>query len=375
MLTEDRKYVLHLLKKSLGIPSEEDTGVIVSAKAVEDAILRGGLILTVFQHLTQEMKRDLNDTYLRTLKQAALQEYEGKRVMGALGNAGFRCMALKGWELKKLYPDKMMRQMADLDILVKPYDYKPIKKIMLDLGYSSGGESSWMHDDFTLNEVTVEMHKRLTDDSGVIRDWESDMWNRAKDTGNNVMSMSFEDSYIFHFIHLYKDFLNGSLGLRRIADTWLLQQKSFDRQFTDSELKKMGIDVFCRKMSDLSRACMGEIPMERDFEILLTHAFNYGINGSVKSYKVGRIASMSDKSMAQGKLRSGLSAVFLPYARMKAQFPVLRRWPVLLPFCWIKRICSLARNSSDNRYKLDYKNINKDDYDEMKEFFRAGGVN
>jgi hypothetical protein len=59
---------------------------------------------------------------------------------------------------------------------------------------------------------------------------------------------------------------------------------------------------------------------------------------------------------------------------MKAQFPVLNKWPVLLPFCWLKRIFSLMRYAKENASKLDYRNVQQKDYDEMKEFFRAGGI-
>ena len=374
MLTQEQGYVLYLLKKSLGVISDNDPGYNVTAKTVENVIIQSGIILTVYGQLPQDMKKDLEELYYKTVKQSVLQKYEGERILGALGGAGFECIALKGWELGKLYPGSVMRQMADLDILVRPYEYDKIKKIMQSLGYSSGDESSWMHDNFTKNEITVEMHKRMTDDSGQIREWEETVWDRAERNENNVCRMATEDVYIFHYIHLYKDFKNGSFGLRRVVDGWLLQKQEFDKEFADKELEKLGLKVFAEKMINFSRACMGEIPFEADHEILLNHAFKHGINGSDRSYKAGRIASMSDKSMKRGKVRSFLSAVFLPFSRMKAQFPVLQRWPVLLPFCWIIRIFSLLRHAKEHVSKLDYRNIDEKDYNEMKEFFRAGGI-
>ncbi len=374
MLTEDQSFVLYLLKKSLGVVSNEADFEGVSAKAVEKAIMHSGIILTVFDLLPQNMKKDLEETYFKTVKQSVLQSYEGERILNALSSARYSCMPLKGWELCKLYPRSVMRQMADLDILVKPYEFDKIKKIMQDLGYSSGDETSWMHDDFRYNEVTVEMHKRLTDDSKEIRAWEESVWDRAEKKENNIYTMSAEDVYIFHYVHLYKDFKNGSLGLRRIADGWLLDKQELDTQFINEVFEKTGLTVFHKKMVDLSRACMGEIPLEPDHEILLNHAFEHGINGSDRSYKAGRIASMSDKSMKRGKFHSFIAAVFLPFSRMKAQFPVLNKWPVLLPFCWLKRIFSLMRYAKENASKLDYRNVQQKDYDEMKEFFRAGGI-
>ena len=119
---------------------------------------------------------------------------------------------------------------------------------------------------------------------------------------------------------------------------------------------------------------MGEEALDANTELLLKHAFAYGIYGSGKSYKAGRIVSMGT-SLEAGKIRSKLSAVFLPYKRMKAQFPILERWPVLLPYCWGKRIVSyLSSNVDWSRRMLDYSKVTRADYEEMKRFFEAGGV-
>lgn len=139
-------------------------------------------------------------------------------------------------------------------------------------------------------------------------------------------------------------------------------------------LESFGMWKFHERMVKLSRATMGEEPMDEDSELLLKHAFTHGIYGSDKSYKAGRIAAMGG-NLKRGKLHSKLAAVFLPYARMKAQFPVLERFPILLPFCWSKRIIRLLKgNMKKNRKMLDYSDITESDYEEMKSFFAAGGI-
>ena len=120
---------------------------------------------------------------------------------------------------------------------------------------------------------------------------------------------------------------------------------------------------------------MGEIEQDENSQILLSHAFAIGIYGNGKSYKTGRIVAMSKNgNIKYGKMKSLISAVFLPIDRMKAQFPVLVRWPVLLPYYWTKRIIHfLCGNMEKNKSMLDYRNISDDDYQEMRAFFKAGG--
>lgn len=126
---------------------------------------------------------------------------------------------------------------------------------------------------------------------------------------------------------MHKDFLNGSLGLRRVVDTWLLDEslEPVDLAAAAAELRAMGLENFSRRMSWLGRACMGQEPVDEDAELLLSHALRHGIYGSGASYKAGRVATMSRGGLTGGKARSAVAAVFLPYGRMKAQFPVLER--------------------------------------------------
>ncbi|MBR4906392.1 MAG: nucleotidyltransferase family protein, partial [Clostridia bacterium] len=227
---------------------------------------------------------------------------------------------------------------------------------------------------FRKGEVHVEMHKRLTDDSDEIQSWECEMWNRAVPVKGNIFRMSPEDYYIFHFVHLHKDFMNGSLGLRRIVDTWLLQKRGRDMEYVRKKLEGFGMWAFHERMVALSHAAMGDGPIDENCEIMLSHAFKHGIYGTEVSYKTGRIAAMG-KDLNSGKRKSAIAAVFLPYKRMKAQFPILEKWPILLPWCWLRRIVRFLRgNTKKSREMLDYSRIDEQDFEEMKRFFEAGGV-
>lgn len=373
MLTIDQEYILSLLRESL-TDTEPEPITPINNRVAANIIIRNSVLLTVYQRLSVELKEQLKDRYNVSIKQSIVQDYEGELVLSALSDAGLSCIALKGWELRKLYPEDTMRQMADLDILVKPYTFDLIKPVMNQLGFGSGTESSWKHDSFIKKDIHVEMHKRLTDDSDVIRMWEEGIWDRAESVEGNIFKMSSEDYYIFHFVHLHKDFMNGSLGLRRIVDTWLLQKQSVDMKQVRQWLEKFGMWRFYERMVKLCRVTMGDEPMDADSEVLLNHAFTHGIYGSGKSYKVGRTVAMGG-NVNTGKLKSKLAAVFLPYKRMKAQFPVLEKRPILLPYCWMKRIMRFLKGDKKKYIRmLDYSDVKAEDFEEMKRFFEAGGV-
>ena len=375
MLTNEQHYILSLLQESIKGEKIEEPSYKDYMK-ISNIIMDNSILLTVYLKLPAKLQAQLNKSYLAAIKQSVNQKYEGEQVLYALSDSGFSCIALKGWELRKMYPKPTMRQMADMDILVREYEFKKLCAVMEHLEFVSvsGTESSWKHDSFRKQDVNVEMHKRLTDDSGVIRAWEREIWDRATRVNGNIYKLSLEDQYLFHIVHLYKDFLNGSLGLRRIVDTWLLQKQDVNMKIVKKYLESFGMEQFHERMVKLSRVTMGDEPIDEDSEVLLVHAFTYGIYGSEKSYKAGRIVAMGG-SLKKGKIKSKLAAVFLPYGRMKAQFPIIEKWPILLPYYWFKRIAHFLKGDiNKNRRMLDYSNVNETDYEEMKRFFEAGGI-
>ena len=377
MLSREQKFILYAIRKSMGLPAVQVDDSNLDQDYIANVVLKNGILATVFQFLPTEIQASLNSSYLSRISQSTQQNYEGEIVINAIRNAGLECIALKGWEMRKLYPHPYMREMADLDVLIRPYSFEVVKEILTKLGFQTEGESFWRHDVFHKNNVTIETHKRLTDDSNIVKDWEAYMWSRAIRDGQTCR-MTNEDYYTFHFIHLYKDFCNGSLGLRRVIDTWLLnKQITKCDPTTEKILRDLGIWQFHNRMLFLASVCMNETEMDSDSELLLMHSFEYGIFGSEKAYKIGRIVRLSgDRGLTTGKILSILKALFLPYNRMKAQFPILQKYPFLLPLFWTKRISKYIAggNASWSKKKLDYKTLTSEDYAEMKSFFKAGGM-
>ncbi|MBQ7437657.1 MAG: nucleotidyltransferase family protein [Oscillospiraceae bacterium] len=372
-MTTEQTYIIMLLRAAFGQTAAPTAPEHLDEAAAERMIRNNGILLTVYASLTSALRDKLRIDCLSMASQQVQQGYEGKQIMTALRAAGLDCIGLKGWETRKLYPQETMRQMADLDILVRPYHFKQIADIMRGLKFTVGDESSWKHDNFAKGCITVEMHKRLTDDSDQVREWERHVWDRVIRDGDGLR-MSMEDQMIFHIVHMQKDFMNGSLGLRRIVDTWLLQRQEFDHDWVRQEMERMGLASFYEHMLRLSRQCMGETELDEDGEFLLDHAFRYGIYGSQKTYQMGRIVRMSGGSLMSGKIRSAAAAVFLPRPRMKAHFPTLERYPVLLPYFWGKRIARFLKGDVRQlRQRLDYSDLTEEDYREMQRFSRAGG--
>lgn len=331
------------------------------------------------QVLFRECEVKLKNRYYTDLRQTIEQENEGKRILSVLDEAGIDHIALKGWVMKRLYPCSEYRGMADIDMLVKDYDYDRLSEVMDRCGYTGEGRSSWMHDNFRKDSINVEMHKRLTDDSGVIQSWERKMWDHARLVRGtkHEYEMCNDDYFIFHMIHMYKDFRDGHLGLRRLLDMWIILERYKDRLnewYLDKAFAQMGMVEFVSSMKKLAYSCFETHVFDEDSAVLMEFCIESGIYGTERTYKVSRIARSSSRSSVAGKMISFVSAIFLPWDRMKAHFPILKKYPVLLPVMWAKRILGFAKHADKYVSKLNYNNISDSEYTKMKRVFKAGGV-
>ncbi len=400
MTQNDKKVlnlILFLLKQSLNVPVDisvldldfvSQTNVI---KRIEQILIRHKLVVTVYPSITALAQNDAGNmlwSALRTdlkihnykyIKQAFDQEYEIGALLDAFEKNRLTSIPLKGWELRKLYPNATNRSMVDFDILVKDYNYMKVAKVMKQLEFECGSESSWKHDNFSKNNVTVEVHKRLTDDSKYISRWEQTLWDRSKPYSEDsefIRKMCNEDFYIFHFLHMYKHFCNGALGLRTIVDTWLFlnKYKKLNRNFLNTQFERMGLKDFVERIEHLSRACFETNEFDENDLLLLEYAVTSGVHGDGKRYKLGRAVMKSRGSLKMGALRSKFDAVFLPYSRMKAHFPILKKYPFLLPYCWFKRIWRFRHSISESAKRISYSDVSESDFRKMREYFRAAGV-
>ena len=358
----------------------------IDPQVLRTLALRHDVVLPIYAALDgaeepvlRQLKKSLKSLYAPRFAKAVNQSAEGECLLQCFEEKGIDCIPLKGWRLRQLYADPLNRSMNDLDILVRHYEHGPMKRLMESQGYSGESLSAWKHENYKKPPyMNVELHRRLTDDSGAVRDWEGRMWSRCRPEPGfaHILRMADEDYYFHHLIHMFGDFQHGMLGFRRVADTWLLLRccPDMDRELLEKELRAAGILEFALRMERLARVCMeGESP-DADTELLLEYAADNSVSGSENSYQLSRMAVMSGEKLGRARLTSLRNAVFLPYDRMKAQFPVVEKHPVLLPFCWIWRLLRLALYPARSLQKLKTGKVSQQELEEMRRVLRAGGA-
>ena len=292
-----------------------------------------------------ELEQEWSTNNLRILVSYFNQEYECERLCRELSDAGIRNMPLKGSLICKLYPAPEMREMCDLDILVKPEDLERVHNMMLADGYSYIEDHTTSHNReyHKLPYLNVEVHNYLMPRENPMFSYYENYWDRVATEDNSLTCrMPWVDCYIFMIAHAYKHFFRVGTGVRSILDIYVMSEQLgdvLDRGLIDSEFEKLGILDFARGFERLAACWFAEertdVPKElQHYHYRVLESSTYGDNSliskALKLMQDGRTFEAAKRNMAFTK-------VFPSYAYMKSKFPSLKYVPFLLPIYWVIR--------------------------------------
>lgn len=307
------------------------------------------------------------------------QIYQIKRLYKAFDDAGIRYLPLKGALLKFEYPKSEMRVMSDADILIQIEQYNEIKKIMESLGYTEGVESN--HEYVWHNPpMHIELHKLLIPSYN--KDYFSyygDGWRLAKSSAASATryEMNDEDQMIYLFTHFSKHYRDGGIGIRHLVDLWVFLDKhsSLNQDYLKKELKKLQLYNFYKNIIRTLNVWFNDSESDELSDFITDKVFQSGQYGTHEAHLLSgaykETKSGADSNQARNK--KYWSYIFLPYRYMSEKFPILVKFPFLLPIMWVVRIVEtliFKRNKVISKSK-DFHTLSKDkiqDYGQALDF-------
>ena len=271
-----------------------------------------------------------------------------KEVFQALHEAGIRFLPLKGYEMKCLYPRLEFRQMADIDVLIDPENTSRARGIMLKLGYRQK-EAFPHHDEyFRPPFVTVEVHRQLLLVGDDRQRYYDNIWKKA--TADEITPEAYKldpnDFYIYQIVHFAKHYNLMGSGIRSVMDIYIYLEKYrniLNCEYIKEELKKLETYDFCIKMEKLSLTWFSDSKTKPDIDRneLQELERNIFLSGVYGSLEFSRSKQMADIQVDKGIFRVSKYFWKRIFTRKKdffRSYPILKKYPVLLPFCWLHRL-------------------------------------
>lgn len=260
-------------------------------------------------------------------------QYTYQEICDTFEKEGIPYIPLKGAVLRPYYPKANMRTSCDIDILVREENLDAAILALTKKGFVCGEKD---YHDVSLhapNKVHLELHFHILENMENLDGILQNAWAYAMPEGESYRYAFSKDFFVFHvFAHIAYHFLFGGCGIRSLMDVYVMEHKmGFTYMDAEKLLKKAGILQFAAEFTKLSAVCFAGAPKDDFSDTFLSYIFSGGVYGTPEN----QIAIT--KSKANNTFAYMLKRLFLPYDKMVPHFPVLKRLPIFLPFCYVLR--------------------------------------
>ncbi len=286
--------------------------------------------------------------------------YESNRITEVFEREKIPYLPLKGMILRNAYPETWMRTSCDIDVLVQEKDsIRAAEALCKAYGYEQ--QILTDHDVSLFSEfgVHLELHHCLLEKKeGTERERNtlSKAWEyvRLKDGQQYGYEMTDEMFYFYHVLHAAKHFRIGGCGIRPFLDLWLLNHRvQFDQEKRDALLREGGLTEFAKAATELSEVWFSDAEESELTKRMTEYVFRAGLYGGTRN-------RLAVNAVKKGKFRYLLSRVFLPHKQLATRYPVLKKWPILHPFCQVARWFSFLGGNRKKESLQELKTVTAD---------------
>ena len=274
---------------------------------------------------------------------------------------------IKGASVAKFYPLQAYRTMGDTDIVVHREDREEVDKRFKSLGLecvSSYADREWQ---YYSNNIEFELHDRLVYSESVNVDVQEKYFNDFwKHVHNNELEWNFH--FLFLIFHLRKHFMNSGIGIRLFLDIAVLclRGPEFDWAWIESELKKLGLWLFAKRVFALNEYWFEVAPpIEIDAmpEEFYTSATELVLKNGVFGFdnEDNRDNAAVNNVRAEGNCRGSMlklamRKLFPSYKVLitVSHYSYLRNRPYLLLVVWVHR---MFRSIANRRVSRNMKSV------------------
>ncbi len=288
------------------------------------------------EEIPQEILKRLVEYKKKAVLREATQEIELSILRGKFNAKNIPFMPLKGILLKSYYPKPDMRMMGDIDILFDETRAEEVREIMQGMGYSTRDfETSHGTDVYQKPPImNLELHRNLLTRPKEWVPYFSQAWERAVQKDGSEYTMTAEDYYVFLIAHLLKHYVGYGTGIRSVLDVWVCRNAmEFDEAVLQEKFEKLGITEFVKNIEALANVWFGDGTTTP----LLDEMGKFVVMSGVYGEKLTAIMA-STVSTDSAKSEYFFRRLFLKREAMVDEFPILKKMPALLPFCWVSRL-------------------------------------
>lgn len=310
----------------------------------------------------QELQTMLQREEVTSIYRHEQMKYAFGIICGAFDEGGIAYIPLKGSVICPYYPYESMRTSCDIDILIHEHDIDAAIKCLESKGYRCGNKHYHDISLYSPNKIHLELHFNIQENIDSLDTVLKNAWQYAAKSKGCRYDFK-KEFFVYHmYAHMAYHFLSGGCGIRSLLDIWVMEHK-MDATYSCAEelLRKAGIYKFATEMSNIADKCFTENAEDVFSDTVLKYIFSGGVYGSSENH----IAV--NKSKKKSSFRYLIERLFLPYNSMTVLYPILKKAPYLLPFCWVARWIKTLFGGKSKRIVSEMTFVNNMSEEKIKE--------
>lgn len=302
-----------------------------------------------------EIQETFRKSYISAVYLSNLQDFSVKEFGEKLTEQGIEYVPVKGYVIKKLYPEPELRTMSDIDFLIREEDRIKTDEILKNLGYQREelGSNVWT---YKRGVVAFEVHinlagKKYWNDVDYI-EYFSKLFQKSRPIEEKTeRHLTLEDHVLFLCFHLAKHLCSAGAGIRMILDIALYvkhYQEQMDWEYIWQEADKLKLQEFienllfiCKQWFHIETTVSSKKMETQTQSLFEEYVLSGGVFGFERDDSIRRLRKGIREEGSNGKLlvkiRALLYMAFPDRKHMQDFLPALEKYPVLLPVAWVKR--------------------------------------
>ncbi len=326
--------------------------------------------------LSAEKIAKYDHRFINNISVELRRKFAVRNMLRMLEAEGIKCCILKGEILAELYAVPETRISSDTDILLENPDLEDkVCDIMEKHGFdvmarpSTSNHAMCRSAATGLVEFHLTMHDELMEDVwfNMLHEKSEPTRRHASADGGEITTLGYTDGAVFTVLHFIKHFLSAGVGIRQLMDVLLYIRRyrnEIDIKRFNQIMKELKYDRFLKTCAKIGEEFLG-IKAEEIFEFcddadfspddelicaVLSDIEEGGLFGHddekreefYKLYTKARYSRFKDGSYDSYMKEWGhvpmLKRLFPSYKAMQAEYKVLKKHPVFLPFMYAHRI-------------------------------------
>lgn len=330
-------------RKPEPIPEQVAVGELmrISGENHMDYLLLGALIRT--DNLPDEYKEAIRIRVMRSVMHTAAQVVELKALEKHFEEKQIACQPMKGARMKFIYPKPEMREMSDVDILIRSDCMEKAAAELTDMGYELV-QAIKHHDIYRKRpHMIVEAHRAMYDKTVDYTQYEyfSNLSRAVLREGcSYIYDFTTEDFYIYMLAHMGKHFYAKGCGIRNLVDVYVYLQKYgsvMKYEYIHRELEQLGLSTFALHMEKLASIWLGGEGGDEFYAQLFAYMSDSGIYGKDENGIWNKFCEEKLKNKKVSRFRLKMWYCFPPLYYMTEYYPWLEKHPYLLGWAWVVR--------------------------------------